>query len=250
VNDCMAVRERLTEWAVSTLPEQERREVDRHLEWCAGCRKEASELRAGAALVGLSAAQQEPPPSLEDRVVTAVRGAVTKAPSRSRRLRNGAVLLVAVLGLLALGGGLRAWQQSNAQKLHLSEEQAKAFSTRLERVLQDFRGPTQSNDMSRATLGPVGGKTGGGGAIRVISPHFEDMVVVVVGALPENRAPYRVWLVSLSGHRWSVGTIPHLTTGGGGTAYRESSGDLRLYHYVQVRDARGRLVLAGGFPQP
>jgi hypothetical protein len=248
VNDCMSVRDHLTEWAVSTLSEHDRRDVDHHLEWCAGCRKEASELRVGAALVGLSVPQKEPPPSLEERVVASVRGAAAKAPSRSRRLRNGAVLLAAVLGVVALGGGLLARQQSTESKLHLSEQQAKQFANRLERVLQDFRGPTQSNAMTRAILGPVNGQTGGGGAIRVISPHFEDLAVVIVGALSRQAAPYRVWLVTPSGRRLWMGEL-RVDSGGGGTIAREFSQDLRLFRYVDVLDAKGRPVLSGGFVQ-
>ena len=70
--DCTQVRDRLTEHALATLPGDERAFVDRHLEWCAGCRKEAAELEAAAASVGLSLAQSDPPPSLEDRVVDRV----------------------------------------------------------------------------------------------------------------------------------------------------------------------------------
>ena len=103
--------------------------------------------------------------------------------------------------------------------------------------------------MTRAILGPIGGGTGGGGAIRVVSAHFEDIVVVIVGALPQNGAPYRVWLVTPSGRRLFVGTIDGLDSGGGGSVFQESERDLLLYHYVQVRDAKGRLALSGGFAQ-
>jgi anti-sigma factor RsiW len=248
VNECMAVREQLTEWAVSTLPEDERREVDRHLEWCAGCRKEATELRGGAALVGLSLPHADPPKELEERVVVVVRSAATKPPPgrRSRRIIRGSVLLAAVLGLLAVAGGLIARQQSTESKLHFSQQQARAFAQRLSNVLQDLQPPTQANDMTRAILGPAAGKTGGGGAIRVVSPHFEDLAVVIVGALPQRDGPYRVWLVTPSGRRLGMGKM-RVDSGGGATLAREFSQDLRLYHYVEVQDAKGRLVLSGGF---
>jgi hypothetical protein len=235
---------------VSTLPDDDRSGVDRHLEWCAGCRKEATELRGGAALVGLSLPHGEPPKELEERVVVVVRSAATKPPPRrrSRRIIRGSVLLAAVLGLLAVAGGLLARQQSTESKLHLSEQQAKAFAARLDQAIRDLQGPSPSNTMTRAILGPVGGGTGGGGAIRVVSPHFEDMAVVIVGALPQRDGPYRVWLVTPSGRRLGMGKM-RVDSGGGATLVREFSQDLRLYHYVEVLDAKGRTVLSGGFEQ-
>ena len=111
--DCLAVRDRLAEHAVSALPGEDRAGVDRHLEWCAGCRKEAGELRRGAALAGLSLVPAEPRHELEDRVVRTVRSAATKAaPRRRRSLVRGAVLIAAVVGLTGVTGGLLAHQQS------------------------------------------------------------------------------------------------------------------------------------------
>jgi hypothetical protein len=246
----MTVRERLTEWAVSTLPDRERAEVEQHLQWCAGCRKEASELRGGAALVGLSLSQSEPPPGLEGRVVTIVQRASAKAAPgrRSRRIFRGSVLVAAAIGVLALAGSLVARTESNLHKAHQSELQAKAFAARLAGLVQQFQSPGQPHDISRAILGPVGGGTGGGGAIRVVSPRFEDLAVVIVGALPRRDAPYRVWLLTPSGRRLWMGLL-RVDTGGGGTIAHEFSADLRLYRYVQVLNSKGHMVLSGSFAQ-
>jgi hypothetical protein len=253
VNECLSVRERLTEYAVSALSSEDRAEVEQHLSWCAGCRKEASELRGGAALVGLSLPPIEPPAGLEDRVAGVVRSATAKADPRRRgrrRIRT-ATLLAAIVALMALAGGLIARQQTTERNYEAAQQQAQRFATQLDKLLRAFPGTqsTRPRAIGRAILAPSGDATGGGGALRVVSPHFEDLAVVIVGALPQRGAPYRAWLVTTSGRRLPMGKVA-VDSSGGGQVVREFSADLRLYHYVQVRDAKGRLVLAGAFASP
>src|SRR6185503_11039295 len=81
---CMEVRERLTEHAVGVLSKPDAREVERHLEWCAGCRKEASELFDGAASMAFALPMSNPPSSLEGRIVERFRMSTGKAPAPPR----------------------------------------------------------------------------------------------------------------------------------------------------------------------
>jgi len=249
--DCLEVRELLAEYAVSTLPSGEWREVERHLQWCAGCRKEASDLGSGAAIIGLSLPQAEPAAHLEDRVVTAIRGAAVKAPPRHRRSRTIRVvtLFAAIVALLGVGfaGALFAQQQTTENRLATSEHLAHRYLVRLNALLEGFKGQAaRPHDMSRAILAPPAGGRGGGGALRVTSPRFDDLAVVIVGGLPQRGAPYRVWLLTPSGRRLSMGRL-RVDSGGGGIIAKEFPADLKLYHYAMVRDAKGRLFLSGGF---
>ncbi|HXF71881.1 MAG TPA: zf-HC2 domain-containing protein, partial [Actinomycetota bacterium] len=77
--DCLNVRDRLAEHALGTLPAREGRAVDRHLRWCAACRKEARDLLDAAATVAFALQPAPPPPAeLEERVVRSVRRAAGK----------------------------------------------------------------------------------------------------------------------------------------------------------------------------
>ena len=246
--DCLAVRERLGEYAVSTLDPSDTREVERHLEWCAGCRKEARELREGAAMIGLSLARSEPPPELEGRVLDRVRSTAARPHVRRVRGLRGATVLAAVLAFVAIGlaATLFARQQPLERRLTDSRAQAQHIASELRSLLRSFHGQaSEHRSMSRALLSPPRGREGGGGALRVASPRFEDIAMVIIGGLPTDNGPYRAWLVG-AGKRLLVGTF-RLDSGGGGHAADEFTQDLRVYRSVEVRDAKGRLVLSGTF---
>ena len=101
--NCTAVRDRLTERALGAVPADDAQALDRHLAWCAACRKEAGELDRAATTFAFALAPAEPPADLEDRVVANVQEVAAKRlPQGARRGRLAVALAVA--GMLAVSG--------------------------------------------------------------------------------------------------------------------------------------------------
>ena len=105
--NCTAVRDQLTERALGAVPAAEGQAIDRHLAWCAACRKEAGELDRAAATVVFALAPAEPPAELEDQVVESVQAVVAKRqPHGARRGRLAVALAIAAMvAVSGLGWG-------------------------------------------------------------------------------------------------------------------------------------------------
>jgi predicted anti-sigma-YlaC factor YlaD len=71
--NCPAVRDRLPEHALGVADHHDVHAIERHLAWCAACRKEARDLERAAATLAFAPAPVVPPRELEERIVTAVR---------------------------------------------------------------------------------------------------------------------------------------------------------------------------------
>jgi hypothetical protein len=257
--DCTPVRERLTEHALSTLPKEERAFVDRHLEWCAGCRKEAAELEQAAAMVGLSTAQAEPPPALERRVVDLVheRAAAGPGPWR-RRLRfltvaTAAAVILAVVGV-GWGAAMFARVQTTRQQAQNAEHRARELTARLDRVLNQFLasqgGAGPRDQVRRTVLGPLPGHQGGAGSIVFESPTQEDWAIVIMGGLSGDGLPYRVTLQDRYGEFVTVGTVHRLSADGSARVFHSYHRSLRRFTYVLVKDRHGHIVLSGELQAP
>jgi len=248
---CAAVRDRLTERALGTLPTDEAATLDRHLRWCAACRKESDELTAAAAVMGFAAAPAAPDPALEDRVVSAVQAAAGSHPGhgdRRGRLAVAAVVaaMVAVLGLGwgAVMAGEAARSANIAQQVTLSQEKA---AQRFAEVLGSVEAQDPKNRVALGTLSPHGG-TGGGSAFTLVSPTIMDLAVVMMRQLPAPHAhtlPYTVRLLGSGLPTIEVSKIAKLDSGGDAMVSRSFSGSLAGYDRVEVRNALGRLVLSG-----
>ena len=192
---CLEVRDRLTEHSLGILPRVDAREVDRHLEWCAGCRKEASELLEGAGAVALSLPAAEPPTALEGRILERFRIAAGRVPLPSRnRLR---VLIAATLAAAILAMGSIGWaveQQRNAQSLKAQVLENRNKVADLLQLLSTFQG---SGRTYTATLLSPTGFQGYGQAIMFSAPK-SGFLLVDVPVLPKSGGPYQVQLVGKS----------------------------------------------------
>ena len=248
---CAQVRSLLVERSVGTLPASETTGVDRHIAWCAACRKEVGELDAAAASLVYALAPAEPPVELEDRVVAALRSAMTAgAPVAHRRGRM--VIAATVAAMIAVAGlGFGAVMAGRAARFHdqalTSKVATKNAAVMFRSILATLEFSDPRNRVEMGDLSPVHGGAASGTALTLLAPNSQDMAIVTVSSLRLD--PRRLPLeVSLAGpHRRTViGSIARLDSGGNATVATQTVADLSFFEQVVVRDARGNAVLRGG----
>ena len=248
--NCLSVRERLTEQVLGVLPKAEGAVVDRHLEWCAACRKEAGELQRAAATLAYSVAPVEPPAELEERVVETVRSAAGRrratGPRRSRVAAAG--VLAAMLALSGLGWGAvmagRA-ERFEAQAADARRKQQQAIGRLGDVFLIPEADPEAIVELS--TLLSPRLLEGRGDALVLLSSG-DDLVFVLVDGLTDSRAvrfPLQVRLVSQDAAPRLVGEIRTVDQSGGGGVFATFEDDLTDVDAVVIRDAGGRILLRG-----
>jgi hypothetical protein len=250
--NCLTVRERLPEHALGVLSAAERATIDRHLEWCAACRKEAGELGRAAATLAYSVAPVDPREELEDRVVDAVRDAAGRrrraAPRRSSVA--AAAVLAAMLALTGLGwGAVMAGRADRLQEqIRAQREQQEEGIKSLQQVIESLEGADPENIVEVTTLESRRARPGRGEALVLLSPTSDDFALVALTGLTglrDRQFPLDVLLLTDGGGVESIGQVSSLDPTGGVTLNRWSVASLRDYDAIEVRDARGRVLLRG-----
>lgn len=256
--NCTGVRDVLAERSLGVMGGREVAAVDRHLAWCAACRKEARDLDRAAAVLPFALMPADPDPSLEDRVVTAIRKAASSerpAVQAAGGGRRGRLATVAVLAAAFAVMGL-GWGAVMAGRAARIEDSAAEAAWQQQRAFDRFGEVIASTvdagdaEVYLGVLTPVeDGPDAGGSALTIAAPQAQDQALVVVNGLPTNerRVPYAVVLAAGKGQTVELGHLDALDFDAGGTAELAGSvdEDLRRYGRVLVRDARGRLVLHG-----
>lgn len=247
---CSEVRSLLAERSLGALATKEAAGVDRHVAWCAACRKEGRELDAAAASLVYALAPDEPSADLEDRVVAAVQGAgAAGRPATHRRGRMviaatvAAMLAVAGLGFGAVMAGRAARFRDQAITSGVQNRDAQATFRWLLRSVE-FSDPR--NSVETGDLAPVGGGPAGGTALTLLAPSSQDMSIVTVSSLrlDPRRLPLHVYLAGPR-RKVIVGSIAKLDSGGSATVATQVDEDLSYFDRVVVRDAKGTVVLRG-----
>ena len=244
--NCPAVRDRLPEHALGVADHHDVHAIERHLAWCAACRKEARDLERAAATLAFAPAPAAPPRELEERIVAAARRErpsppMTK-PGRGRRF--GVVLVAAALTIAGLGAGAVLGRRDAPPpgKPSTQAQQQDAAFERFQRIIQSAGPDTKA---AVGLLTPSGKVPWRGAALVIVSPSGDDQVVVTVDGLPRARGPYRIALTDGHGHTVPVAVVRHLDKEGGAMKGRVVARDLTEYVRVVVTDARGRTVLTG-----
>lgn len=255
---CLEVRELLPELAVDTIAAGDRIQVERHLRWCAGCRKEASDLGQAAALLAFSLAPVPVPEELGERVVDRVRREAggSGAPRRARTVTAG--IVAAMVAVASLGWG--AVMAGRADRFSDRAEQAQRERARAIELFQKAglapvipgQVISTNEDAHLGQLAPVAGGTGGAAVLQLVSPTMLDFVIVIVNGLSDDpeRLPYRVRLSNDAGQVLRAGRIAELDANGGAEVFRQfQTRDLTGYSRVTVVDASDEVVLTGTVDQ-
>ena len=253
--NCTAVRDRLTERALGAVPADDAPALDRHLAWCAACRKEAGELDRAATTFAFALAPADPPADLEDRVVANIQDVAAKRlPQGARRGRLAVALAVA--GMIAVSGlGWGAVMAGKAARFEdLSNVQKQKTKDAIELFQQQVLERAEFNDPgNHVYVGTLASDTrdatAGGSALTLASPSTPDIAIVMINgfdaALSKDALPFRVFLMADRGKTLRVGTIKALDSGGGAILSKQFELDLSRYTGVEVLDKDGNVVLHG-----
>lgn len=241
---CLEVRERLTEHALGLLAKVDASEVERHLEWCAGCRKESAELEEGAARMALALPVTRPPASLETRVVDrlrAVSGRITPGGRRRARVLVASTLAAALLAVGAMGWAVAERSQARTLKQTIAAKNAQI--TRIADALRSFQashGKTLAADLLSAP-----GVEGSGSAVIFTSPGVQDQVVVGM-VLPSHATGQ--FVVQLVDNRSAI-KLGELEQGveGDWFMWEQRNQDLSRVVRITVLDSASRTILSGTF---
>src|SRR2546423_13627927 len=107
--NCDAVREHLADHVLGSLPDDVDAEVRAHLRGCMSCRLELRALEEGVSTFARAAHQEDPPPSLRERVLATLEEERKETPERLRRKGLGLRRVAAVAAaVVVLGGGVGA----------------------------------------------------------------------------------------------------------------------------------------------
>ena len=259
--NCTAVRDQLTDRALGAVPTAEGPALDRHLAWCAACRKEATELDCAAASVVFTLAPAEPPAELEDRVVESIHAVAAKRQPYGAR-RGRLAVAAAIAAMVAISGlGWGAMMAGRASRFEETANTAKQRTADVARKFADFLNSQEFNDPgNRVFLGTLtsdtrGDATAGGSALTLASPSTADIAIVMVNGFrvadAETRLPFRVFLTSEhAGRRLYVGRIRQLDSGGGSIVSKQFDAlDLSRFTGIEVLDKSGAVVLHGSVSQ-
>lgn len=251
--NCVGVRDRLSEHALGVLG-RDGDAIDRHLEWCAACRKEARDLRRAAAVLPYTLAPAVPSADLEERVVEAVRAERRATSPEATAPRRSRLATVAVLAAVMAVSGL-GWGAVMAGKASRAEENAATVAAESADALRQFSGLVGEGfefadaDVELGLLGPTeAGGDASGTAATIVVPQVEDTLLVIASGLrADGGAPYTVELRAGASEALVVGTIgPGAIASDGSAEFAGTADeDFRRYDRVRIVDADGEVVLRG-----
>lgn len=227
--NCEEFEELSGAYALDAVTPAERQEAQAHLAECPACRSRLKELRSVVALLPLSVTQVTPSAALKARIMAAIeqerkaaleQQEVPQRPKRPRRQGWGMrMLAVAAVLVLALLGGMTAWNVALAHQVS---------------TLQHQVGTLQSQ--SAATYAITGDQSAQGATGKLIYLPQEHLTVIIVRGLPQLKGTqvYQGWLVQ-GKQTMSIGLLSIQN----GVASIDFPGDITGYSAAAVSMEKG-----------
>jgi hypothetical protein len=233
--ECVDVRPQLADSMLGTLPEPEMAAVRRHLRGCGGCRAEAAQLDQGISLFATAAHVAEPPPELEERVMSALAEEWSEVPDdrRARRLLTSRWLAVAA-AVVAIAG-VATW--GGLSQVQANRVRSDAASYR------HFLGALGGRTVRVAVLKAGGGTTIEGSAILYDSDHGQSWILVLAHA-PGYTGDVHVTVSAPNGS--VIGLRPmQIDTDGEASTWLVTSSDISRFTTITLRSPDGSLLASG-----
>ena len=203
------IMEKLEAYALGQLPEQDRRDVDAHLNACAVCTRELDALNTVLAGIGESVPAKTPPPALRSRVLEAIAkepqdrpAPVPIAPARQPRRIQWALASLGVAAALLLAVGLLAFRSEQSRRqLAADVSQLQERNAELVERVQRYNGQADlalsiltAADMREIPL--TGQQNAANTAARAYWSPERGLLVVAdrLPAAPPGRI-YQVWVI-------------------------------------------------------
>ena len=246
---CLEARDLLPEFALDALSQVERRRVERHLESCAGCPKEAGEFREGVTAAVLELPAVAPPTALEGRVVARIAGETRRRAGRRRGAARALWVAAASAALLAAGalGGAFAMRGQVAD-LQQQVHSTRVTLTQLQDLIQSLSAKGKVTQVQLVPLDRRAGAEGGSGIV-FSSPQELDWMFLQMAIAHPSSGPYRVVLATKGGRTIDGGTLVPLGKDqyvmDGPTGPRTFTESLAQIAVVIVLDPEGRPLLRG-----
>jgi anti-sigma-K factor RskA len=184
--------------AVGALQGEERTAVERHLEGCAGCRRELEQLRGDTALLALSTAGPAPPKRSRERLLKAVakEPREVKVAGRSWRWTMVPWLAAAVFALAAVF----FFEQSDrlSQRVAALQSESVQQQAQLEKAREVVTTLTSTNALRVTLVAAQAPPQPQGKAIYVRDRSSLVFLASNLPTLPAQKA-YELWLIPTSG---------------------------------------------------
>jgi anti-sigma-K factor RskA len=212
------LRELTGAYALDAVADDERREVERHLEGCLECAEEVRSLRVTAGELAFAVPARRPPAALRARVLAAIEPAPGVTPIFAPKpsslgawwLTAAATIAAVALGLYAIS--LRSRVSALETELQLARAQANAAQQQLARAQTEIRlintstGILASPDVVRVDLKGTGKASSATG--RAFWSPSRGVLFAANGlpALASDRV-YQLWIITRDSRRVSAGLL-------------------------------------------